>query len=138
MTAMPPAAEAIELPDGYGVRSGRTLSWTDVSDRLAVAPRYWLASVRPDGRPHVVPADGLWVDDSLWFGGAGETVHLRNLVRNPPAVAHLEDGKRAVMVEGRATLTVPSPCRPRASRRCQSPSTGLRPRSRRTASACGG
>jgi hypothetical protein len=79
-----------------------------VSRRLAEAPRYWLVTVRPDGRPHVVPTDGLWVDDSLWFGG-GDTVHLRNLARNSAGAVHLEDGKRAVIVEGRAAMTAASP-----------------------------
>jgi nitroimidazol reductase NimA-like FMN-containing flavoprotein (pyridoxamine 5'-phosphate oxidase superfamily) len=107
MTATLPTAEPMVLPVGYGQPSGRTLSWTDVSNRLADAPRYWLATVRPDGRPHVVPTDGLWVDGALWFGG-GDTVHLRNLARNAAAAVHLEDGKRAVIVEGRAAVAVPT------------------------------
>ena len=108
MTA-PPSAESLRLPDGYGQPSGETLPWTEVSQRLAEAPRYWLATVRPDGRPHVVPTDGLWVDDELWFSGSSQTVHLRNLRQNPSAAAHLEDGRRAVIVEGRAEPIVPSP-----------------------------
>jgi len=66
MTAsLPPAAEAMTLPAGYGQSATALMSWADVAQRLAQAPRYWLASVRPDGRPHVVPTDGLWIDDVL-------------------------------------------------------------------------
>jgi hypothetical protein len=109
MTApLPPAAEPMTLPDGYGQRSSALLPWAGVSQRLAEAPRYWLATVRPDGRPHVVPTDGLWVDDGFWFGGSAETVHHRNLCGNGAAAVHLEDAKRAVIVEGRARLTKPS------------------------------
>jgi hypothetical protein len=109
MAAPPPAAEPMTLPDGYGQTSAILLSWADVASRLAQAPRYWLATVRPDGRPHVVPTDGLWVDDALWFGGSTETVHHRNLSRNAAAAIHLEDGTRAVIAEGQARLTTPSP-----------------------------
>ncbi len=106
--ALPPTAEPMTLPDGYGPPPTALLPWAGVSRRLAEAPRYWLATVRPDGRPHVVPTDGLWVDDALWFGGSAETVHHRNLRGNGAAAVHLEDGKRAVIVEGRARLTTPS------------------------------
>jgi Pyridoxamine 5'-phosphate oxidase len=62
---------------------------------------YWLATTRPDGRPHVVPLDGLWLDDAWFFGGSAETVKYRNLKANPRAVVHLDDSERAVIVEGR-------------------------------------
>jgi nitroimidazol reductase NimA-like FMN-containing flavoprotein (pyridoxamine 5'-phosphate oxidase superfamily) len=62
---------------------------------------YWLATTRPDGRPHVVPLDGLWLDDAWFFGGSAETVKSRNLKANPRAVVHLDDSERAVIVEGR-------------------------------------
>ena len=106
--SLPPVAEPMTLPDGYGRNSGILLSWADVAQRLEQAPRYWLATVRPDGRPHVVPTDGLWVDDVMWFGGSTDTVHHRNLSWNGAAAIHLEDGRRAVIVEGRARLTTPS------------------------------
>ena len=109
MTAPEPAAEPMALPGAYGRRSTVLLAWAVLSRRLAEARTYWLATVRPDGRPHVVPTDGLWVDDTLWFGGDTDTVHHRNLCGNGAAAVHLEDGTRAVIVEGRARLTTPSP-----------------------------
>jgi hypothetical protein len=109
MIAVPtPVAEPLTLPDGYGQRTPSLLAWAGVSERLAEAARYWLATVRPDGRPHVVPTDGLWLDDLMWFGGSAETVHHRNLCGNGAAAVHLEDGRHAVIVEGRARLTTPS------------------------------
>jgi hypothetical protein len=46
-----PVAELLELPKGYG-RPRAPLAWAAVRARLVVAMRYWLATVRPDGRPH--------------------------------------------------------------------------------------
>jgi hypothetical protein len=56
--------------------------------------------VRPDGRPHVVPLDGIWLADVWYFGGSAETVKHGNLTNDPRAVMHLEDATGAVIVEG--------------------------------------
>jgi nitroimidazol reductase NimA-like FMN-containing flavoprotein (pyridoxamine 5'-phosphate oxidase superfamily) len=101
-----PVAELLELPPGYG-KPKEPLAWADVRDRLAAATRYWLATTRPDGRPHVVPLDGLWVDDAWYFGGSPKTVKHRNLKANPAAVVHLEEADRAVIVEGRCEEIFP-------------------------------
>jgi len=46
---------------------------------LADAELYWLTTVRGDGRPHVTPLVGVWVDDSFVFcTGTGEQ-KARNL-----------------------------------------------------------
>jgi hypothetical protein len=63
-----PVAELMDLPDAYG-KAETTLGWEGVRARLTEAAHYWLATVRPDGRPHVVPLDGLWIDDRWYFGG---------------------------------------------------------------------
>ena len=63
---------------------------------------YWLATVRSDGTPHVVPVDGIWLDGGCYFGGDPATVHIQNLRRDRHATLHLEDGESAVIVEGAA------------------------------------
>ena len=90
------------MPDGYGVpeTDEGLLAWADVERRLAVAPVYWMATTRPDGRPHVVPRWGVWMDGRLYYDGSPHTVHVRNLASNPHCVAHLEDGTSAVILEG--------------------------------------
>ncbi|RKS75616.1 pyridoxamine 5'-phosphate oxidase [Motilibacter peucedani] len=90
------------MPEGYGL-PGTTdglLDWAQVEARLVAATHYWLASVRPDGRPHVVPRWGVWVDGRFWYDGAPTTVHARNLTGNPACTLHLESGAEAVIVEG--------------------------------------
>ena len=99
-----PSVDRPELPDGYGVPEDEhgVLEWSVVEARLEASLHYWLATTRPDGRPHVVPRWGVWIDGRFWYDGSVETVHVRNLHLNPTCVLHLEDGTRAVIVEGRS------------------------------------
>ncbi len=89
-----PSPDRPELPESYGVpESGdRMLSWEHVSRRMREARDYWLASVRPDGRPHTVPVWGVWLDDTIHFGRGREKRKARNLAANPGAVLHAESG----------------------------------------------
>jgi Pyridoxamine 5'-phosphate oxidase len=100
---MEPKAELLPLPPAYG-RPRTTLKWESVRARLEEGLHYWVATTRPDGRPHVVPLDGVWVDDAWYGGGAHVTVRHRNLVQNPLAVVHLPDALQAVIVEGPCEL----------------------------------
>ncbi len=56
-----PSRDRPEMPEGYGVpdSSDGLLDWSDVEARLLAAPQYWMATTRPDGRPHVVPRWGV-------------------------------------------------------------------------------
>jgi hypothetical protein len=94
-----PTATLLRFPKGYG-SAKRTIQWDEVRRLLEEAPAYWLATTRPDGRPHVVPLDGIWVDDVWWYDGAPRTVHIRNVSARPRAVMHLADPMQAVIVEG--------------------------------------
>jgi hypothetical protein len=105
---MPPVAELLALPKEYG-RATRKLPWATVRAELEQATRYWLATSRPDGRAHVVPLDGLWLDDVWYYGGSEQAAHYRNVLANPDVVMHLPDPLRAVIVEGDARLAHASP-----------------------------
>jgi Pyridoxamine 5'-phosphate oxidase len=101
--------EQMTLPAEYGTPN-RTLDWASVQQRIADSDRVWLGTTRSDGRPHVVPVDGLWLDDAWYFGGSEESVHVRNLRRNPSVVIHLADAMAVTIAEGRADwLTPPLP-----------------------------
>jgi hypothetical protein len=104
---MEPVAEQLQLPEGYGTPT-ETLRWSDVRKRLVEAEQYWLATTRPDGRPHVVPIDGVWVDDVWYFGGDPHAIHQRNLQHNRQIAVHLPDTIAAVIVEGAAEWRIPS------------------------------
>lgn len=96
-----PIAELLDLPKEYG-RPKKPMAWADAREMLATSMHYWFATVRPDGRPHVVPRDGLWVDDALFYGGSPETIHARNVAANPAVAFHVGEGLTAVIVEGEA------------------------------------
>lgn len=99
--------ETLGLPKSYGTPT-RVLAWSEVEPLLREAPTYWLATTRPDGRPHAVPVDGVWQDDGLYFGGDPATVHVRNLRADPRAVVHTESGASPVIAEGTAQWHVAS------------------------------
>jgi Pyridoxamine 5'-phosphate oxidase len=105
---MEPIAEMIDLPEGYGT-STTTMDWAAVQARLEEAPRYWLVTTRRDGRAHVVPVDGLWLDGAWWYGGSPDTLHQRNLEHDRRVVVHLEDTMAAVILEGSIERVAPSP-----------------------------
>jgi nitroimidazol reductase NimA-like FMN-containing flavoprotein (pyridoxamine 5'-phosphate oxidase superfamily) len=94
-----PRAELVDMPAVYG-RPKEKLAWEVVRERLEKELHYYVASVRPDGRPHVVPKDGAWLDDTLYYSGADDTVHHRNIAGHPEVAMHIGGGLQAVIVEG--------------------------------------
>ena len=96
---MEPIVEQLDLPKEYGSPS-KLLDWASVRAELEAAPVYWVASTRPDGRPHVAPRDGLWLDDTWYYGGSPKTVHNKNIDVNPAVAMHIGDGMKATIVEG--------------------------------------
>ena len=102
-----PQRESIRQPAAYGTPT-QQLTWREVDERLATARHYWLATTRPDGRPHVVPVDGIRLDGACYFGGAPETVHARNLRADPRVVIHLDGAEAATIAEGVAAVHAPT------------------------------
>ena len=76
------------------------LPWSHAEERIERARTYWIATTRPDGRPHTTPVWGVWVDRALYFDGHPDTRWARNLAANPAASVHLESGDDVVIVEG--------------------------------------
>jgi hypothetical protein len=102
-----PVVEKPEIPLEYGNPTKR-LEWADVKGRLESATVYWFATTRPDGRPHVIPRDALWLDGALYYGGSPKTVHYRNITFNPQVAAHIGDGQEAIIVEGPVAIEKPT------------------------------
>ena len=77
MTSSPdqsdPRATRPYMP-GYGLlgptEGSGLLSWQWAHDRLVASHDYWLASSRPDGRPHLMPVWGVWDGTALFFSSA--------------------------------------------------------------------
>lgn len=88
---------------GYGIKpasEGSLLDWSWAEERLVASRGYWLATTRPDGRPHLSPIWGVWVADSFCFGCGEESRKARNLRENPRASVSVDSTLEPVTVEG--------------------------------------
>ena len=101
-----PKVERLALPKEYG-EPKKLLAWADVRAKLERERTYWVASIRLDGRPHLIPKDGIWLDDTWYYSGAEKTVHHRNVLRNPAVAMHVGGETDAVIVEGSVHKVVP-------------------------------
>jgi|SRR6185436_13693647 len=89
-----------KFPKGYADKPASYISWEWVASQLIESKHYWLCSVRPDGRPHVVPRWGVFIDNKLYYDGSTETRHARNILENPHITLNLESGEKAIIMEG--------------------------------------
>jgi nitroimidazol reductase NimA-like FMN-containing flavoprotein (pyridoxamine 5'-phosphate oxidase superfamily) len=96
---LPPTYEVVQTLDGI-------ISWSAIRGRLESALIYWVATTRPNSRPHITPVWGIWLGNMLYFDGHPNTRRGRNLALNSAIAVHLESndaGKDVVIVEGRAS-----------------------------------
>jgi hypothetical protein len=77
--------------------------WPDARRRLAEAGTYWLATARPDGRPHVVPVLAVWLDGALHFSSSPTARKAKNLARSSHCVITAGTPALDLVVEGQAT-----------------------------------
>lgn len=75
-------------------------SWAEVRDRLAAAGTYWLATSRPDDRPHVRPVLAVWSDGALHFVASATSRKARNLAVNPSCAITTGVPSMDLVVEG--------------------------------------
>ena len=96
----------VELDGRYSDDSAAATEWALARDGLAGAEVFWLSTVRPDGRPHVTPLIGVWMDDALYFCTGPAERKARNLAENPHVVlttgSNSLDGGLDLVVEGDA------------------------------------
>ncbi len=89
---------------GYGILNANLgkglLPWSWATERLNEARTYWLATTRPDGRPHVMPVWGIWLDDRIYFSTGPQSRKARNLATQPDCVVSIQIEDAAVIVEG--------------------------------------
>lgn len=76
-----------------------------IEQRLRSELIIWLSTVRPDGRPHLVPVWFLWDGATFLIFSQPKDQKLRNLRHNPNVVIALEtrdQGNEVVLIEGQA------------------------------------
>ena len=89
--------------DTYG---NAPIPWSRAERQLAAtggaSVTHFLATVRPDGRPHVAGVGALWVDDRFYFTSGAGTRKSRNLAENPNCVISVSLTGIDLVVEGTA------------------------------------
>lgn len=86
----------------------KTTPWTVARKRIANredGQANWLATVRPDGRPHLMPLIAVWIDGAFHFVAGEGTRKARNLAadgRCVIAMSSFELPSIDIVVEGHA------------------------------------
>ncbi|GAA4878413.1 pyridoxamine 5'-phosphate oxidase family protein [Kitasatospora terrestris] len=93
---------------GYGIRPAAEgsglLSWSWARRQLTDSHEYWVATTRPDGRPHLMPVWGVWLEDALWFSSGLRSRKARNLAEQPMCAVATDNALDPVVVEGHAEI----------------------------------
>jgi hypothetical protein len=89
------------------------LPWSRAEQALEAATgqdfTYFLATVRPDGRPHVAGVGALWVDGKFYIVSGAGTRKSRNLAERPDCVISVKLTGLDLVVEGTAAKVTDDP-----------------------------
>ena len=106
-------AELYELPpvDWSSIRAGLD------ADDITQAPgtggpdrhNCWLATINPDGSPHVNGIGAQWHDGAFWFETGDGTRKARNLARDPRCTLSVSAHEFDLVVEGEAQKVTDPP-----------------------------
>jgi hypothetical protein len=101
------------LADLYGLP---LVDWIDIERRLARgvsqapgtggADRHtcWLATINPEGSPHLTGVGALWFDGAFWFETGERTLKGRNLARDPRCSLSVATHEFDLVIEGMAEM----------------------------------
>ena len=81
-----------------------TTTLDSTHQRLRDERNIWLATVRPNSVPHLIPIWFVWHDEKIYICTGADSVKIRNLKENPRVALALEDGSTPIMLEGMARL----------------------------------
>src|SRR5437870_10343883 len=105
MTVKDPVAE---LEPQFSSDDATLTPWEEARGLLEKAEVYWLATVHPEGRPHVTPVLSVWLDGALYFCTGESERKAKNLARNSHCVVttgcNVLDEGLDLVVEGEASL----------------------------------
>jgi hypothetical protein len=99
-----PSSSRPDVPAAYGIvgeNEGRgLLDWSWAEERLRGRYIWWLATTRPDGRPHLMPVWAVWIGEGVAFSTGAGTSKAKNIAANPFVTIVPERGVESVIVEG--------------------------------------
>ena len=75
--------------------------WSRASEHLkGESATYWLATVGPEGSPHVRPVLAVWLEGGLYFCASERTRKAKNLALDPRCAVTVEVEPLDLVVEG--------------------------------------
>ena len=75
-------------------------SWSWALERLEKSHNYWIATTRPDGRPHLMLVWGVWWEDAFWFSTGPNTRKAKNIAVHTFCTIGTDRADEAVVLEG--------------------------------------
>jgi hypothetical protein len=94
-------AEELPIPKpGPLVAKGFSPDLERATARLYREHIIWLATTRPEGRPHLVPIWHVWHQGKIYISTGGDSVKMRNIRHQPHVALSLPDAMDVVLVEG--------------------------------------
>lgn len=76
--------------------------WRAIEARLGREPTIWVATVRYDGRPHLVPVWFVWLEGKIYLSTGAETQKFINLTGNQAISLSLPSTDNVIIIEGEA------------------------------------
>ena len=98
-------AELYELPPlEWGPIEARLTAGVEQAPGSGGPDRHtsWLATINPDGSPHVTAVGALWVDGTFWFETGPGTRKARNIVRDPRCTLSIATQEFDLIADGEA------------------------------------
>ncbi len=80
------------------------VSLSELIRRFHTSQCSWLATVRPDGRPHVAPVWHVWFQHRVWVVTTARAVKVANIQHNPRVVITDTDARHPIIIEGVAAF----------------------------------
>jgi hypothetical protein len=116
--ATTPQAKA-PTPKNLDIYGAAPIPWSRALKQLEAGTggTYWLATTKPDGRPHVAAVGALWVDGKIYFVSGTRTRKGRNLAANPGCVFSVSLTGIDLVVEGSAVRITDRPTLLRLAKR---------------------
>jgi nitroimidazol reductase NimA-like FMN-containing flavoprotein (pyridoxamine 5'-phosphate oxidase superfamily) len=108
MAGSQPVAELMEFsrqwtrPEQFRSEDVTPTPWAQARSGLERAGTYWLATVHPDGRPHVVPVLAVVVDGVVHFCASDRSRKARNIAADPRCAITASSDTLDLVVEGQA------------------------------------
>lgn len=78
--------------------------WRAIESRFGREQHIWLATVRADGRPHLVPMWFIWLNGRFYIATPSNTQKYYNLVHNQMVSLSLPDPQNVLTIEGEAHI----------------------------------